>query len=129
MHSGAFFSEVRSSVPFIWINGIPHVWWGGGGVEERGAAARLTSAEVLLVRGEAARAPDGPGGLEHCLPAGDHSRDGVHRRDGVLHLLLVVVPVEKDVGVLWKAEVSAKVVDTLHSPFTGIFYQRTLINI
>lgn len=121
-----FFPEVWSSVPFTWINGIPHV---GGGVEVRGAAAQLTSAEVLLVHAEAARAPDGPGGLEHCLAAGDHSRDDVHGRDGVLHLLLVVVPVEKDVGVLWKAEVSAKVVDTLHSPFTGIFYQRTLVNI
>lgn len=89
----------------------------------------LTSAEVLLVHSEAACAPDGPGGLKQCLAAGDHPWDGVHRRDGVLHLLLVVVPVEKDVGVLWKAEVSAKVVDTLHSPFTGIIYQRTLINI
>lgn len=104
-------------------------WRGGGGVEVQGAAAGLTSAEVLLVHGEAARAPDGPGGLEHRLAAGDHSRDGVRRREGVLHLLLVVVPVEKDVGVLRKAEVSAKVVDTLHSPFTGIFYQHTLINI
>lgn len=103
------------------MSGIPHVR-----VELRGAGARLTSAEVLLVHSEAACAPDGPGRLKQRLAAGDHPLYGVHRRDGVL---LVVVSVEKDVGALWKAEVSAKVVDTLHSPFTGIIYQRTLIYI
>lgn len=93
------------------------------GVELRGAGAHLTSAEVLLVDSEAACAPDGPGGLKQRLAAGDHSRDGIHRRDGV------VVPVEKDIGILWKAEVSTKVVDALHPPFTGVIYQCALINI
>lgn len=95
----------------------------------RGAGAHLTSAEVLLVDSEATCAPDGPGGLKQRLAAGDHSRDGIHRRDGVLHFLLVVVPVEKDIGILWKTEVSTKVVDALHPPFTGVIYQCALINI
>ena len=120
-----------SEVWYRWIIGTSHLHKGNSsfGVEFRRAEAQLTSAEVLLVHTEAACAPDGPGGLKQGLAAGDHPRDGVHRRDRIWHLLSVVVPVEKDVGVLWKAEVSAKVVDTLHSPFTGIIYQRTLINI
>lgn len=120
-----------SEVWYRWIISSIHLnkWNSSCGVELRGAGAQLTSAEVLLVDSEAACAPDGPGGLKQRLTAGDHPRNGVHRRHGVLHVLLVVVPVEKDIGILWKAKVSAKVVDTLHSPFTGIIYQRTLINI
>lgn len=93
--------------------------------ERKGAGAQLTSAEVLLVRGEAARAPDGPGGHPRDLAG----RDGGHRGEGVRPRLLVAVLGVVDVGGLGKAEVSAKVVDTLHPPFAGVVYQSTLIDV
>lgn len=95
--------------------------------ELRAAGAQLTSAEVLLVHGEAAGAPDVPGGLRHRLAAGEHPSDGVRpdagpRGDRVRRGRLVAVLADVDDGVLWKAEVSAEVVETLHPPFTGIIY-------
>lgn len=92
--------------------------------------AQLTSAEVLLVHREAARAPDGSGGLASGEHLCDLARwDGGHWRDGVLPCLLVTFLVHVDDGVLREAEVSAKVVDTLHPPFAGVFKQHTLINV
>lgn len=93
--------------------------------ELRAAGAQLTSAEVLLVHGEAVCALDVPAGLRHRLTAGEHPSDLARpdagpREDRVRRLL--AVRVEDDDGALWKAEVSAKVVDTLHPPFTGIVY-------
>lgn len=93
--------------------------------ELRAASAQLTSAEVLIVHGEAVRAPDVPAGLRHRLAAGEHPGDRPDvgpRRDRVRHRRLVAILVNVDDGVLWKAEVSAEVVDTLHPPFTGIVY-------
>lgn len=93
---------------------------------------QLTSAEVLLIHGEAACAPGEPSGLGQHLAAGEHPPDLArcgHGRDGVWHRLLVTVLADVDDGVLRKAEVSAKVVDTLHPSFTGIIYQSTLINV
>lgn len=43
--------------------------------ELRAAGAQLTSAEVLIVHGEAARTPDVPAGLRHRLAAGKHPSD------------------------------------------------------
>lgn len=95
--------------------------------ELRAAGAQFTSAEVLLVHGEAARAPDVPAGLRHRIAAGEHPSDLARpdagpRGDRVRHRRLVAVLADVDNGVLWKAEVSAEVVDTLHPPFAGIIY-------
>lgn len=112
---------------FIWIDRMHHLV-----VELRAAGARLTSAEILLIPSEAACAPGGPSGLGQRLAAGEHPPDLArcgHGRDGVWHRLLVTVLADVDDGVLWKAEVSAEVVDTLHPSFTGIIYQSTLINV
>lgn len=110
---------------FVWIDRMQHLV-----VELRAAGARLTSAEVLLIHGEAACAPGGPSGLGQRIAAGEHPPDLArcgHGRDGVW--LLVTVRGDDDNGALWKAKVSAKVVDTLHPSFTRIIYQSTLINV
>lgn len=95
-------------------------------VELRAAGAQLTFAEVLIVHSEAARAPNVPAGLRQTrLAAGEHPSDRPNvgpRGDRVRHRRLVAILADVDDGVLWKAEVSAKVVDTLHPPFTGIIY-------
>lgn len=94
--------------------------------ELRAAGARLTSAEVLLVHGEATRAPDGPADMRHCIAA-EHPPDPArgnagHRRSRVRHRLRVALLVDVDDSALWKAEVSAEIVDAIHPPFTGIIY-------
>ena len=87
----------------------------------------LTSAEVLLICSETWCTMAGPGGLMDSLAAGNHrcvlrlacwhSRD---RGDGVRQRHLLALFTDIDDGALGEAEVSTKVVDTLHPSFAGI---------